>query len=62
LRGPFNRLFRTTDSGRSWSVTTVPFDAQSYRLDVVDARTAFAYRIDGSGAILRTLDGGRTWG
>jgi photosystem II stability/assembly factor-like uncharacterized protein len=62
LRGPFNRLWRTADSGRTWRVSTVPFDAQNYRLDVVNAQVAFAYpTVGGAAALVRTTDGGRSW-
>jgi photosystem II stability/assembly factor-like uncharacterized protein len=62
IRAPFNRLYRTADAGRSWQSTTLSFDAQYYRFDVVDATHAFAYKAASAATtILRTNDGGRTW-
>ncbi len=62
LRGPFDRLFRTTDAGRHWQTSRLPFDADGYQLDAVSATLAYAFRpVDGGGSILRTEDGGRSW-
>jgi len=62
VRGPFNRLFVSADAGRSWQARTLPFDATNYLLDAVSADAAFAYPLAGGpAAVMRTLDGGRTW-
>jgi hypothetical protein len=31
IRGPFNRLFRTSDAGRRWQMVKLPFDAEGYQ-------------------------------
>jgi photosystem II stability/assembly factor-like uncharacterized protein len=56
--GPFDRLLRTTDAGRSWQSIPLPFDAGQYHLDALDGTTAFAYA---ERRILTTTDGGRHW-
>ena len=58
LRGPFDRLARTDDAGKSWQTVRLPFDAGDYGLDALSATTAYAYS---SNVILVTHDGGRTW-
>jgi photosystem II stability/assembly factor-like uncharacterized protein len=62
IRGPFNRLFRTSDAGRRWQTLKLPFDAEGYQLDAVSATVAYALRpVDGSSSIRLTRDGGRSW-
>jgi photosystem II stability/assembly factor-like uncharacterized protein len=62
LRPPFDRLFRTSDGGRTWQALKLPFDGQWYRLDAVTPSLAYASRyFDGASSILRTEDGGRSW-
>jgi photosystem II stability/assembly factor-like uncharacterized protein len=62
IKPPYNRLFRTSDAGRTWQTETLPFDAEYDRLDVLDAVHAFAYSAaTAARSILRTDDGGRTW-
>jgi photosystem II stability/assembly factor-like uncharacterized protein len=62
IRGPFNRLFRTSDAGRTWQMVKLPFDAEGYQLDALSATVAFALRaVDGSSSIRLTRDGGRSW-
>jgi photosystem II stability/assembly factor-like uncharacterized protein len=62
IRGPFDRLSRTTDAGHHWQTSKLPFDAEGYQLDAVSATIAYAFRtVDGSSSILRTEDGGRSW-
>jgi photosystem II stability/assembly factor-like uncharacterized protein len=62
IRGPFNRLFRTSDAGRRWQTLKLPFDAEGYQLDAVSATVAYALRgVDGSSSIRLTLNGGRSW-
>jgi photosystem II stability/assembly factor-like uncharacterized protein len=62
IKPPYNRLFRTSDAGRTWQTETLPFDAEYDRLDLLDATHAFAYTgATASATILRTDDGGRTW-
>lgn len=60
----FNQLYRTTDSGAHWQLTTLPFPADSYFLDPVDAQGAFLLNpgyIKTSYSILETADGGHSW-
>jgi photosystem II stability/assembly factor-like uncharacterized protein len=62
IRGPFDRLFRTSDAGRHWQTTKLPFDAEYYQLDAVNATLAYAFRaVNGGSSVLRTRDGGRSW-
>ena len=62
IRGPFDRLFRTSDAGRHWQTLELPFDADGYQLDAVSASVAYAIRgVDGTSAIRVTRDGGRSW-
>lgn len=62
IYGPFDRLFRTSDAGRHWQALKLPFDAEGYELDALNANAAYALRfVDGSSSIRRTKDGGRTW-
>ncbi len=55
--GPFDRLVRTADAGRTWRSVALPFDAGEYRIDAVSATTAFAY----GPSVLETTDGGAHW-
>ncbi len=59
IRLPFDRLARTTDAGRHWTVVRLPFDAQNAQLDVLGATRAFA--LVAQHRLLRTTDGGRSW-
>lgn len=59
IRLPFDRLARTTDAGRRWTVVRLPFDAQNAQLDPVGATTAFA--LVAQHRLLVTRDGGRSW-
>jgi photosystem II stability/assembly factor-like uncharacterized protein len=62
IKPPYNRLFRTSDAGRTWHAEILPFDAEYDRLDVLDATQAFAYSTAPTAStIMRTYDGGRTW-
>jgi photosystem II stability/assembly factor-like uncharacterized protein len=62
IRGPFNRLFRTTDAGRHWQTLKLPFDAEGYQLDALSATVTYAFRsVNGNSSILLTRDGGRSW-
>jgi photosystem II stability/assembly factor-like uncharacterized protein len=62
LRAPYNLLAKTSDRGRHWLVTKLPFDMNSYHLDPLSATVAFGWRVaSASNVIVRTGDGGRTW-
>lgn len=62
IRGPFNRLFRTSDAGRRWQTLTLPFDTSDDQFDVVNATLAYAFdAVNGSSTIRMTRDGGRSW-
>lgn len=51
-------LVRTGNAGATWQTAALPFDGGRYRLDALDAYTAFAYQ---GRTILETADGGAHW-
>lgn len=58
-----NRLYRTTDGGRSWQLLQSGADS-FYQLTFVDASRGWAVRNPGNrspGELAATSDGGRTW-
>ncbi|HEY8316680.1 MAG TPA: hypothetical protein VIG35_07435 [Gaiellaceae bacterium] len=62
LRGPYNRLVRTSDAGRHWQTLTLPFDTANDRFDVVNATVAYAFdAVNRSSSIRVTHNGGRSW-
>jgi photosystem II stability/assembly factor-like uncharacterized protein len=62
IRPTFDRLARTTDAGRHWTVIRLPFNLQGYRLVPVTARIAYAIsEVTLRTVLRRTDDGGRTW-
>jgi hypothetical protein len=57
-----SNLYRTTDSGKTWTEITLPDNASTLRATVVDADTAFvAFFKDKNWKIAATHDGGLTW-
>ncbi len=62
LRGPYNRLVRTSDAGRHWQTLTLPFDTANDRFDVVNPTVAYVFdAVNGSSSIRVTHNGGRSW-
>ncbi|MFN7197770.1 MAG: YCF48-related protein, partial [Hylemonella sp.] len=58
--GTFGAVLRTVDGGKTWVQQEVGFtDSYSYRLHVLDARTAVV--TTGDGRVRRTADGGASW-
>jgi photosystem II stability/assembly factor-like uncharacterized protein len=62
LSSPYNLLIRTTDAGRHWQTTKLPFDASNFRMDALSATAAFGFKTAfRSDVIITTVDGGLTW-
>jgi photosystem II stability/assembly factor-like uncharacterized protein len=54
-------IYRTSDSGDSWTVGQLPFWVQLSQVDFVDATTGFVFTGVGTSDLYRTTDSGRDW-
>ena len=55
-------IFRTDDTGSTWSIVSLPFFAEVSQLDFLDVSTGFAFSYGGrSNDLYRTTDGGQNW-